>query len=337
MTRLPRRSATSSARRRKEDIIRRIRLLFTIPNFDTAGSGKVLLQLAERLDRTHFEPHICCTHHRGAFFEQVRKSGIPVHIREFTSAMQRRATGLLGCWRLSRFFKQFDLVHSFHYSDDYSEALAARMAGVKWIYVKKNMMWGGNGWRLRTRLAHGIVAQNSDMMRAFFPRSRKTVLIPFGVDTAEYAPRPRSSALYSEFGLSDETRVVLVVANLVPVKGVDGLIRAFQSIADGHPTTRLFIVGDDRGPYAGELHRQAATGPAAARIVFTGKRHDVPAFHSIADVLVQPSLETGEGSPLKSPREPADNFGQEPADERSEQVWNAFGEPCSPSVLWPSS
>ena len=33
----------------------KIKILFTIPNFDTAGSGKALLNIALRLDREKFE------------------------------------------------------------------------------------------------------------------------------------------------------------------------------------------------------------------------------------------------------------------------------------------
>ena len=32
------------------------KILFTIPNFDTAGSGKALLNLCSRLDRNFFKP-----------------------------------------------------------------------------------------------------------------------------------------------------------------------------------------------------------------------------------------------------------------------------------------
>ena len=35
-----------------------------------------------------------------------------------------------------------DLIHSFHYGPDYSEALAAKIAGIPWVYTKKNMNWG---------------------------------------------------------------------------------------------------------------------------------------------------------------------------------------------------
>ena len=46
---------------------KRIKILFTIPNFDTAGSGKALLNIAMRLDNNTFESHICCSLNNGEF------------------------------------------------------------------------------------------------------------------------------------------------------------------------------------------------------------------------------------------------------------------------------
>jgi glycosyltransferase involved in cell wall biosynthesis len=277
----------------------KIRLLLTVPNFDTAGSGKVVLKLAQRFDRSRFEPHICCMHDRGDFFQAVTASSIPIHIVHYTNPMADRVNGLLGCWRVSRFFRSFDLVHSFNYADDYSEALAARMAGVKWVYLKTNMMWHSRAWRLRTWLAHGVVAQNTDMMRMFFAKSSRTVaLIPRGVDTTEFKPRPKVTALYGELGLPEDARVVLAVANLVPIKGINHLIDAFTTIAARHPRAWLCIVGDDRSDYGASLKEQAARGPAASRVLFIGKRPDVNAFHTIADVFILPTLSKGEGCPV---------------------------------------
>ena len=61
-----------------------IKVLFTIPNFDTAGSGKALLNIATRLNSNYFEPHICCFHNKGEFFQTVENSNIPIHIFQFT-------------------------------------------------------------------------------------------------------------------------------------------------------------------------------------------------------------------------------------------------------------
>ena len=69
-----------------ENLFRKRRILFTIPNFDTAGSGKALLNIASRLDNNLFEPHIACLHNKGDYFSVVESSGIPIHIFKFTSS-----------------------------------------------------------------------------------------------------------------------------------------------------------------------------------------------------------------------------------------------------------
>ena len=157
-----------------EQLSKKWKILFTIPNFDTAGSGKALLNIASRLDKNIFEPHIACLHDKGEFFKVVQESGIPIHIFQFTTPMAHRIKGLFQCWGISRQMKKINpnLIHSFHYAPDYSEAIAAQMAGISWIFTKKNMNWGGkskNGWKLRCFLAAYILAQNKDMIRDFFP------------------------------------------------------------------------------------------------------------------------------------------------------------------------
>ena len=69
------------------------------------------------------------------------------------------------------------------------KTLAAKMAGIKWIYTKKNMSWQGpsyRGWEFRSWLSDGIIAQNSDMMNDFFPGRKNVKLIPIGIDSPKY-------------------------------------------------------------------------------------------------------------------------------------------------------
>jgi len=42
------------------------RILFTIPNFITAGSGRAMLNIVARLDRSRFEPWIAVLKSGGA-------------------------------------------------------------------------------------------------------------------------------------------------------------------------------------------------------------------------------------------------------------------------------
>ena len=110
--------------------------------------------------------------------------------------MKPRLEGVFKCYQLSKFFKKLnmDLIHSFHYGPDYSEALAAKIAGIPWVYTKKNMNWGGsskNGWKIRSLLSSHILMQNRDMQNLFFNKSKKTSLVPRGVDTKKFFPKKK--------------------------------------------------------------------------------------------------------------------------------------------------
>lgn len=41
-------------------------ILFTIPNFITAGSGRVMFNILTRLDREKFKPYVCVSRKGGA-------------------------------------------------------------------------------------------------------------------------------------------------------------------------------------------------------------------------------------------------------------------------------
>src|SRR5690606_31460775 len=155
---------------------------------------------AKRLDPKRFEVHIACMHNRGVFFKTVKDSGIPIHIFNYTTPMKPYIKGLKACYDISKKLKIIapDIIHSFHYAADYSEPLAAKMAGIKWVYTKKNMNWGGaskNAWYLRSFLASAIAVQNTDMISDFFKNSNKTVLISRGVDVETFKPIERNESL----------------------------------------------------------------------------------------------------------------------------------------------
>ena len=281
--------------------MKRIRIAYTIPNFDTAGSGIALMKLATRLDRNLFEPVIVCLHDRGAYFEEVRRSGIRYVIHPYLSELTPRMTLARNVIRISKFFRELDpdIVFSYHYASNFSEAVAARLAGKKFVYVKKNMGWKGpsyNQWRVKTWMSQAVVAQNSDMVRDFFYGSPKAHLISIGVDQAEFHPRPKDKALTTELGLTEDKPVILCVANLIPKKGIDYLIKGFSLCAE-KVDAQLVIVGNNDTFLREETEELVRSQGMQNRITFTGKRSDVHRFHSIASLFILPS--TGdEGAPI---------------------------------------
>lgn len=276
---------------------KKIKILYTIPNFDTAGSGKVVYDLVKNLDRTIFEPEICCHHARGAFMDEINKLQIKVHLFPFAINYRPFLTFPFRLIKTIRFFRKhkFDMIHSWHWSSDFSEPLAAKLAGIPWIFTKKSMGWGNKAWRWRSTLSAKIITINEDMKLLFSENNLKKVIeIPLGVDTNYYVPRLKNKdTLLKEITIDKNDFVIVSVVNLIPVKGIEVLIKAVIEL--NNPKVKLCIVGNDKGEYAKELKKMTEGNSS---IYFLGKKADVRPYHAIADVFVIPTLTLGEGLPV---------------------------------------
>ena len=276
---------------------KKIKILFTIPNFDTAGSGKVVYDLVNNLDRSIFEPEICCFHDKGVFIKEIEKLNVKIHLFPFAIDYRPFITFPFRLLKTIRFFRkhQFDLIHSWHWSSDFSEPLAAKLAGVPWIMTKKSMGWGNKAWKWRSFLSSKIITINSDMKALYSEKYIKKIdAIPLGVDVNYYTPQFKNSESFSkEIGVNENDFVIVSVVNLIPVKGMEVLINAIKEL--NNPSIKLLIVGNDKGDYANELKKLAE---GIKTIQFLGKKLDVRPYHKIADAFVIPTLELGEGLPV---------------------------------------
>ncbi len=283
--------------------MKKIKILYTIPNFDTAGSGKALLNLALGLDKDQFEPHIVCLHDKGDFFKTVKESGIPVHIFNYLPKERPILKMLRDCWKVSRKFKAInpDIIHSFHYSSNYTEALVAKMAGIRWTFTKKNMSWGGssaNSWKLRSFLAQKIIVQNTDMEQLFYPKSNKTNLIPRGVVLDKFKAGVPKEEIKIAMNTLPQQRVLICVANLVPIKGIETLIEAFNKVHTEYTDWVLWLVGDDNNEYGVKLHELVSALQLNSKVIFSGKQLNVSDYLNHAEIFVLPTQDKGEGSPV---------------------------------------
>ena len=278
---------------------RPVPILYTLPNLITAGSGRALFEIASRLDRSRFAPHLCLAKRGGALERLFEDADIPVLEGQVTAPCAPRLSLPVRARRAARRLDvpRGALWHSFHYLDDYSEPLIARFAGARaWIFTKKNMSWNDRSWQLRTLGATRVVAQNQDMLRDFFPGRwrRRTRLVPRGVDTRRFRPadQPKHNSILT----------VGCVAHLVPVKGHPTLLEAVAR----RPNLRLLIAGRELdADYGRELDAQIErldrVHPGfAERVKKLGAVDDVPSLLQQLDIFVLPTWARWrmEGSPV---------------------------------------
>lgn len=284
--------------------MKKIKVLYTLPNFITAGSGRVMMNIVQRLDRELFEPAVCVSKKGGKMDQEVESLGIPFIEAPFTIPAKPYLTLPSRAVQAAKPFLpyNFDIWHSWHYIDDYTEPIIARMAKAKgWVYTKKNMSWNSNAWLLRSLLATRIGVDNTDMQDVFFNRfglKKKTRYIPHGIPTDQFSPDVSPSlGLRTKLGIPPDAVVVGCVANLTIRKAQHILLEAIAKT----PGVYLVLIGKTLEPeYAEKLEQMRNDLHIEDRTFILGYVENVPAFLVEIDIFVLPTWNRGskEGCPV---------------------------------------
>ena len=151
----------------------------------------------------------------------------------------------------------------------------------------------GGAWRYRAyRLTHRL----SSVTTAVSPEAATEATrrggapaggiraVPNGVATERFRSDPAVRArVRAALGVGDAL-LWLGACRLVPEKGFDGLIAAFETVAARSPATRLIVAG--AGPLEASLREQAARTGLGDRLTFLGFRPDLPELMQAADAFV---------------------------------------------------
>jgi glycosyltransferase involved in cell wall biosynthesis len=114
-----------------------------------------------------------------------------------------------------------------------------------------------------------------------------------GVDLSRYENQEPCCTLPEEYGMEPGSQIVGVVARLEPEKGHPTLLEAWPAVLRSVPDAYLLIVGE--GSRRDSLEALARDLHIAHRVVFTGRRDDVPAVTAALDVAVLPSYREAQG------------------------------------------
>lgn len=152
----------------------------------------------------------------------------------------------------------------------------------------------GIGWLERPILAylrhfhnrtHATMVPTPALQRALQRQGFENVsVVARGVDTADFSPAHRSTALRATWGAGPDTCVVAHVGRLAAEKNLGLLLQAFDAVRRVRPDSRLLLVGD--GP------ERAALQARCPDAVFAGMRtgNDLAAHYASADAFVFPSM-----------------------------------------------
>src|SRR5262249_18394221 len=119
----------------------------------------------------------------------------------------------------------------------------------------------------------------------------RITVVPYGVDSARFAPDPRGRAANrAALGVSSDAPFVFAFGRLVEKKGFEYLIDAAARLKSAHPTLRVAIAGT--GDLDASLRGQAAAAGVADTVQFLGvvPQTEIPSWLAAADIAAAPSI-----------------------------------------------
>lgn len=126
-----------------------------------------------------------------------------------------------------------------------------------------------------------------------FPAGKLT-LIRNGIDTDYFKPDAEACRrVRSEWGVTDDERLVGLVGRLDPMKDHPTFLKAAAVVAKEHKEVRFACVGDGPSDYRRRLHAMAVELGIGDRVIWGDARRDMPAVYNAFDIAVSSSY--GEG------------------------------------------
>jgi len=283
------------------------------------GAQQHVASLVGRLDRQRFRPHVVFLSD-GPAVSRVERTGVPVVVLG-----DRDDDGAVAA--LVRFLAEVEpvIVHNHMYRAEVvgtGAALHTVAMGRPRPFVVSTV----HSSRVRRASDRALLARLTPEMDRLVAVSRwierkikregrrgaPVVLVPNGVDLERYEVQPPDRTLAGEIGLPTGSPLVGVIARIEPEKGHPTLLDAWPLVLRDVPEARLLVVGEGsrREALEGHARRLALLGspsapklgarlvPADARVVFTGRRDDVPAVIAALDVAVLPSYREAQGVSL---------------------------------------
>lgn len=161
---------------------RKTKILYTIPNFSTAGSQYVLLSIINKMDKNRFDIFIGVEKHP-ELIPDIIPNDHKVQL-VFTGSL---INDVLSFARTVRSL-EIDIIHSWDYKPHFIEALSCRLTHASYLYTKKNAAWSKR-WFLKSLLSSHIAYDHPEMKSHFFNHfllRNKVSFIPHGVDLEKF-------------------------------------------------------------------------------------------------------------------------------------------------------
>ena len=278
----------------------RVRVVEVMATGTNGGAQEHVFSLATRLNPARYDVRVISLSH-GSSVRRLQKAGIEATVID---EPDDRLAVLALAKELAAF--EPEIVHNHMYRAEVVGTKAAlhlgeegcrRPAVISTVHSSRvRCVEDRETLRQLTPLMDHLIVVSKAIEQKIADEGRKSApisLIYNGVDLQRYNHQQPCCTLHEDYGIDAEAPIVGVVARLEAEKGHRTLLDAWPLVLAAVPKAWLLIVGE--GSERDSLEAQADILGISGRVVFTGRREDVPAVTAALDISVLPSYREAQG------------------------------------------
>jgi glycosyltransferase involved in cell wall biosynthesis len=283
---------------------RKYNIVFIIDGLGMGGAERLMTPILKNLDKDYFEPRVCVLQIKDGnpIADDIRALGIPVDL--ILTPYLRDITALP---RLCGYLKNVkaDLVHAQLEISDIVGNIAAKLLRLPSVSTVHTMP--AQNMKLKSKIHQSaelfalrffcnIVVPVSGEAQKFYLNisnipPEKFLTIYNGIDLSLFENldyQKERIKTRREFNIPNNAKLLVTVAVLRELKGIQFMIRAMPSILSNYPEVYYLVIGN--GNYREALEQEVDKTGVRHRVIFAGQRNDIPQLLAASDLFILPTL-----------------------------------------------
>ncbi len=273
-----------------------MKVLHLISSYGFFGAENVMWELTNSLPSGEFQPYIGIirdSNNHELSFPEKNKSEIKIF-----SCSEKFDLKVILEIRRYIISNQIDIIHSHNYKSNFYSFLATLNTKVKRVATCHN--WLGQNLKMKfyefvdkllLRKFVSIIAVSQSLKNELIKsgmQEGKINVVHNGIEIEKFIISDGQQELKKSLGIQEGENVIGTIGRLSSEKGHTYLIKEFAEVASVLPKIKLLIVGD--GPLRARLEELVREFQLESRVIFTGRRQDIPEILGVMDIFVLPSL-----------------------------------------------
>ena len=278
---------------------KRTKIVFLTSSMQIGGQEQYISQQIIHLDKSKFDPVLCCLKTSGPMADRVIAEGV-----EVVSGFQRFKYDLFSLWRMTRFLylRKPDILYIFDFRNVlFIGRLAAKLASIRTVVIASHKMNYNNSgrsykWldRLLMPLSDHVIAAARIHRESLILKDKispdKVTAIHNGIQLSRLEDDLRHVVHREDLGIPNGAIIVGTVARLSSEKAQNILLQAAAIIIRKIPEAHFIFVGD--GPERKHLEEMASKLGLREKVHLLGFKTRVAPIVKLFDVFTLPSTST---------------------------------------------